>query len=584
MFRKSDKNPQLDAFSSPAALLQGSSLNHYLKKDSWHNIFREQVVMRVNEDIFKVLYCSDNGSPNASIRVPVGMMILKEGQGWSDEQLFEQCQYNLPVRSALGLMNLTDVVPAASTYYLFRKRITDYNRENNADLFEQCMQQITHGRILEFNVSGKQIRMDSKLIGSNISWYSRYELVHETLRKFIKEHEEDIYQQGSLSQAEFSLIAQIREEEGDKVVYRSTKKEIDTRFETLGKLMHHLVKLFEKYDDGEYRTLQSVFEQQFTVTPEKTILPRENEEISAQSIQSPHDPDCHYRNKDGNRVKGYSVNLTETCNTAESKDNSSTTGNDANKTEPILNLITDINVDVVSTPDSDFLESSIEESQRIPEDKIEKVYADGAYNSADNQAYTQNNDMELILTGLQGKTPGYELSLNEENDEELIVLDTLTRRFITAYLIATQKTNSEAENKERKWRIITDEGKYRYFTLENVRTSMLRQKLRDIPIEERWKRNNVEASIFQLGLHCTNGKTRYRGLAATRLWAYSRAMWINFRRILKYVMQTGKRSLLSQKGLDFFIKIGINIKNNVITLMRKFLIVSHPNYLNFSHF
>ncbi len=102
MFKESDKNPQFDAFLSPAALLQGSSLNHYLKKDSRHNIFREHIVMRVNEDIFKDLYCSDNGSPNASMRVLAGMMILKKGQGWSNEQLFEQCQYNLLVRSALG--------------------------------------------------------------------------------------------------------------------------------------------------------------------------------------------------------------------------------------------------------------------------------------------------------------------------------------------------------------------------------------------------------------------------------------------------------------------------------------------------
>ena len=79
MFKESDKNPQMDMFSSPAGMLQGSSLKNYLKNDSWHNMFREQVIMRVNEDIFSVLYSSDNGSPNASIRVLVGMMILKEG-------------------------------------------------------------------------------------------------------------------------------------------------------------------------------------------------------------------------------------------------------------------------------------------------------------------------------------------------------------------------------------------------------------------------------------------------------------------------------------------------------------------------
>ncbi len=82
--------------------------------------------------------------------------------------------------------------------------------------------------------------------------------------------------------------------------------------------MYRLIKLFKKYDYGAYRTLKSIFEQQFTFTLEKTILPREKEKISVQSIQSPHDPDCHYRNKGGNKVKGYSVNLTETCHSTES--------------------------------------------------------------------------------------------------------------------------------------------------------------------------------------------------------------------------------------------------------------------------
>ena len=41
----------------------------------------------------------------------------------------------------------------------------------------------------------------------------------------------------------------------------------------------------------------------------KTIISRNKEEISADSIQSPHDTDCHYRNKDGNQIKGYSMNV-----------------------------------------------------------------------------------------------------------------------------------------------------------------------------------------------------------------------------------------------------------------------------------
>ena len=38
-----------------------------------------------------------------------------------------------------------------------------------------------------FKVSGRSVRMDSKQIGSNIAWYSRYEIVHATLRKEMNE-------------------------------------------------------------------------------------------------------------------------------------------------------------------------------------------------------------------------------------------------------------------------------------------------------------------------------------------------------------------------------------------------------------
>ena len=95
-----------------------------------------------------------------------------------------------------------------STYYLFRHNLVKYSKEHGVDLYKKCQEQITASQILEFNVSGKQVRMDSKLLGSNIAWLSRYELIHETLRLFIAEREEFIYKK-SLSKDEFSLIKSI---------------------------------------------------------------------------------------------------------------------------------------------------------------------------------------------------------------------------------------------------------------------------------------------------------------------------------------------------------------------------------------
>ncbi len=57
------------------------------------------------------------------------MMILKEGEGYSDQKLFENCHFNLLTRKVLGLTNIDDPVPAESTYYLLRKRIADYYKK-----------------------------------------------------------------------------------------------------------------------------------------------------------------------------------------------------------------------------------------------------------------------------------------------------------------------------------------------------------------------------------------------------------------------------------------------------------------------
>jgi hypothetical protein len=515
MFKESDKNAQLDFFSTPAEHLRGSSQKFYLKDDSWHNIFRGNVLSHINEQIFSVLYCKDNGTPNASIRVLVAMMLLKEGQGWSDDQLFENCNYNLLVRSALGLLTLDDTVPVPSTYYRFRRNIVDYNKEHDVDLFKECMQSITKSQMVEFNVSGKNIRMDSKLLGSNIAWYTRYELVHETLRLFIKERREYIYKR-SLSKDDFKLIESIEDESGDKVVYRSTNSEIEASFLALGKLMHRFTSLFKKYPGGQYDILKTVFNQQYSCK-KKVVLALEKEKISADSIQSPHDPESHYRKKGDNKIKGNSINITETCDKSTEE-------------EPKVNMITDVDVKPVTASDCGFMQDAVENSQNMTMDTIEKLYADGAYNSAKNQEFCDDNEIELILTGLQGPIGRYDLIPDKQNTDKLTVIDQKTGNIINAELVKSRK-----RPKEKKWKIKTDEGKWRYFTLEHIRTSLLRQKLRNTPIEELSKRNNVEATIFQIGFHYSNNKSRYRGLAKHKLWAYSRALWVNFVRLQKYI-------------------------------------------------
>ena len=368
MFRNSKESCQLDVFSNASSFLFGSSLKAYENSHGWHNLFREQVTLLIDEEIFRPLFCQGDGAPNASIRVLVAMMILKESRCWSDAQLFEECRFNLLVRSALFLPNMDDSIPAESTYYLLRRRIVDWEKAGNENLIEKVFAQITQSQAIEFNVNGKNIRMDSKLIGSNIAWYSRYELIHESLRKaysYIKPKQEALL----LNESDLNLLESINGESGNKVSYRSSKSEIESRLAELGTLIYKIVRKMGSHSSEEIQILCRIFEEQY-LENEGVIIVRPKEEISAGSIQSPHDPDCHYRDKDGNKIKGYSINLTETCST----DNS-------------VNLITNVLVDVVSTADCDFLQPAVEASQEVIVGKVEKINSDGAFHNVDNQDY-----------------------------------------------------------------------------------------------------------------------------------------------------------------------------------------------------
>ena len=505
MFRKTPKEKQLGIFSHTSSLLSGKLRNYYDEPYSWHNIFRNQVTTRINETPFSKLYSNGMGAPNASVRVMVAMMIIKESQGWSDAQLFEHSRYNLLIRSALGLLNMDDAVPAESTYYLLRKHVVEHEKTTSENLIEKTFTDVTKEQAVEFEVSGKSIRMDSKLLGSNIAWYSRYELVHETLRLFYKKLKPSV----DNLQIDKDIIGQldaVLKEEGNKVVYRHNRDELKTRLQQLGILIDKVLQITELQHIAHYQTLCRVFKEQFQVDESLLVITRAKEEIATDSVQSPHDTDCHYRNKDGNQVKGYGINVTESCD----KDQ--------------LHLISDVDVRPVSAADNGFLEEGISQSQEVFTGETQNVHADGAYHSLDNQAYCKGKEINLYLSAIQGAKGRFDLAPGINS--ELIVTDTETGEIIPATKLEAKET----------WRIKTTNG-LRYFTQKQIDACLLRKHLKNLPTQITNVRNNVEASIFQLGYHYPNDKSRYRGLMKHKMWANIRCLWVNFVRILKYVKQ-----------------------------------------------
>jgi len=508
MFRKTKNNLQLNVFSSNSTLLHGNALSVFEKESEWHNQFRTQVMAHIDEEPFRPLFCEDNGAPNASIRAMIGMMILKEAHGLSDTQLHDTCQYHIRFRSALGLHNFDDSLPGLSTYYLFRKRIVDWEKEHGVNLLEQVFAQVTKKQFIEFRIDGSKIRMDSKLLGSNIAWYSRYALIHETLRLAYNEFKNQIGKQ--LSESEAILLNEICSETGEKASYRYNKADTEARLTQLGTIIYKLISLFKGKPESFNEILRKVFYQQYEVIDDK-VFPLPKEKIEATSIQSPHDPDCHYRKKGDKSCKGYNINVTETCDP-----------------ENDVNLVTDIQLESASYADCDFLIPAIETTKEIVGDVIETLNDDGAYHKPLNETFCKENNIDHIISDIQGKPARYTYSFNENN--ELVATD---RETGAVYVCSKAKTHNK--DAPSKWKFVDGEGVCRYVTQKMIDTCELRKHIAERTKEELYLRNNVEATIFQLGYHYPNNKSRYRGRIKHKMWAFSRTLWINFVRIWNYI-------------------------------------------------
>ena len=171
MYKKTEPNPQLDMFTAPSMQLGSRASKKCSDPQRMAYQFYILVTTKIDEEIFKPLFPEGkkSGRPNASIRILVAMSVLKEGFVYSDEDLFEKCEFDLLTRKALGMELLTDVTPSIDTYYLFRRRICDYQERTGIDLMQLCFEHTADNQVRLLKISGKCVRMDSKLIGKAVT-------------------------------------------------------------------------------------------------------------------------------------------------------------------------------------------------------------------------------------------------------------------------------------------------------------------------------------------------------------------------------------------------------------------------------
>jgi len=542
MFKRSTPSSEPTLFSGILNVAGEKKAALLGDESKWWNVFRREITERIDEELFSVLFCEDRGRPNVPARQMVALLILKEALGLSDEQLFERVNFDLTLMLALGLQNVDDTLSSLRSYYNFLRRLREYEQEHGRDLIAEQFERLTFEQIKRYKVDGTEVRMDSKLFSSNIRRNTLYTLAVEVLQVYFKSLSEQ--DRNSIKGSTRRYLEKLAAKTPDQHAYQKTSAQIRSGLSTLGNISAYLLRRFKKSRAGQYDLLERFFNEHFEEKQsEEELSPpaeppappgseaeqaelegpsverKENE--SGSVLQSAHDEDATYRYKiNGSQkqeVRGYVANITETCKAQQ------------------LNLITSISTAPARTPDCDFFPSAIQQSERLCAQPIRKVFTDGAYHSPHNQHFINQHGtaIEWLRTAMQGQSIRYAFEWIKEG-QKVRVTDLQTGQVYEA---------PRSKSKQEKYRIVPKgQQKPRYFLREQIDNYFLRQQIQLHVRESAERRANVESTIHHLFYPLKGNKTRYRGLIRNKLFVYLRALWVNFKRILKWITEAPKRS------------------------------------------
>jgi hypothetical protein len=382
MFRENNPHVQFD-FLDPFQQM-GEKMRRRLE-ESWAGTFYREIFCRIDETPFAVLYSDQPSRPNCAINVLVGAEILKAGFGWSDEELWDHLQFNLQVRFALGLRNMSVMPFEMRTVYNFRKRVSQHMQKSGENLIEQVFVQVTDEQLAALELKTGHQRMDSVLVASNIRQMSRLQLLVEVVQRVWR----------ILTEADQSLYAQSFEPylkgTAGQFCYRVKADEVEGYLVEIGQLMQGLVQgLAAGYGEHPtYRVLQRVFAEHFVLTvgdeaESGQLHVKTGEELSASSLQSPDDWEATYRVKRGEGHQGYVGNLTETCDP-----------------ENDVQLITMVQVAPNTTDDEQFVVEGLPDLKERTD--LETLWTDGGYTGPNAEDAFRQERVEHIPTNLRGR-------------------------------------------------------------------------------------------------------------------------------------------------------------------------------------
>lgn len=502
----------------------------YLKA-SWAESFRREVFLRIPEDIFQVLYDPSPSRPNVPVNILIGLEILKEWRGWSDEEMYDHFLFDLQVRYALGCDKFGEGDFDLRTTYYFRRRVSEHALKTGKNLLADVFQAVTDEQIKKHKLNTQLQRMDSTQILSNIADLSRLELLVEALQRLqriLSPADQDQYRE---------VFQPYIQETAGQYTYRIHGKEaVWQHIQQVGQVLADLlVKLKSYQEESIYQTVQRFFDENFTQVNTQ-VKAKTNAEITPGCLQSFDDLEATYRVKCHRAYKGYVGNITETCDPQNH-----------------LQLITDVRVEPNRENDIALLQKALVDLQERTD--LKTLVTDGGYVSPDIDTRLMKSGIEQITTGLTGTLPDhrggkkalsdFEMDLDSEGNVDqaacplgqpaLLHQSASQKSFKLEFdpqlcLICPLFLGGQCPIQTNKKKTLC------FLTVPKERaiSSQRRRRFERCKEEARALRPAVEATIYQVKHALKRGKVRVRGLFRTTWVILCSALAVNMRRVYRY--------------------------------------------------
>lgn len=509
---------------------------------SWASVFYNVVFSGIDEKIFSILYCQDNGRPNFPVNILLSLEYIKHLFDYSDAELVEQFYYNYQIAFALGINNVGEINLAPSTLYEFRKKIYQYATDHPEDgdlIFKQFIE-LTKAFAKESDVAVDEQRMDSTMISANIKNAGRLALAFDVLEQTLKALPEELLTE---SQKEY-----LGDGYRNKLLYKCKGNQIVSKLQeildTCTTVLDAVSNMPEILDLNEIKVLKRFIDEQTDLNKDTgRRIVKANKSIKANSLQSAYDEDATYRKKAKKEGKGYVVNIAETCNENNG-----------------VQYITDYDVAPNIASDVDFAKD------RIPVIKtnfeIKDAYVDGGYFGKDVEEVANKNDVTMHYTDMTGKKPDDEsipvnkFELNDDNTVKVCPAGNDPQR--TSYncekdLINAHFSKEVCDNCEFKDKCCVEEQAKMYkfsTTVEAIETQNKREEIKESIKENSSKRTAIEGTNFELKRAHGLDDVKVKGIIKVTITTGMKITACNFKRFAKNAIENLRKKSASPNVIN----------------------------------